>query len=277
MAPENKKLLIDIHHSKISVSRQSELLGIARSTVYYVPRLPSAEDINLMNEIDVIYTECPFYGKRRIHMALNRLGYYIGIPHTRALMRQMGIEAIYPKPKTSIPNKEHFIYPYLLKGLIISAPNQVWGTDITYIRLLKGWAYLVAILDWYSRYVISWKLSNTLEADFCIEALEEALKQEKTVILNSDQGAQFTCEAFTGILKSNDIKISMDGRGRAMDNIFTERLWRTVKHEEVYLREYSGFTEAHQSLKQYFQFYNNRRLHQSLNYLTPAEVHFAEK
>lgn len=275
LPPEERKSLIETTGSDLSIGRQSELLGISRSTVYYVPRI-NTEDFHLMNRIDEIYTECPFYGKRRIRQALIRLGYKIGIDRTRTLMKKMGIQAIYPKPKTSIPNKEHQTHPYLLKGLIISGSNQVWGADITYIRLAKGWAYLMAILDWYSRYVIAWRLSNTMETDFCTEALEEALRKERTDIFNTDQGSQFTSTAFTGILKNSEIQISMDGRGRAMDNIFTERLWRSVKYEEVYIKEYSSFPEAHYSLKQYFNFYNNKRFHQSLSYLTPAKVHFGE-
>lgn len=274
--PEKKKLFIDTHHSSISISRQSELLGISRSVHYYVPRF-NPEDLNLMNEIDVIYTKCPFYGKRRIHQALLRLGYDIGVKHTRTLMRKMGIQAVYPKPKTSTPNKEHLIYPYLLHDLDIIHPNHVWGTDITYIRLRSGFIYLMAILDWYSRYVISWRLSNTMENDFCIDALNEALTNQRPDICNSDQGSQFTSNAFTGILKENEVQISMDGRGRAMDNIFTERLWRSVKYEEVYLKDYGSLPEAHHCLKQYFHFYNNERLHQSLDYMTPAEIHFYTK
>ncbi len=228
-----------------------------------------------MNEIDEIYTKYPFYGKRRIRQALKRLGYGIGVKHTCSLMKSMGIQAIYPKPNTSLQNKEHKIYPYLLRDLEIYHPNQVWGTDITYIRLKAGFIYLMAILDWYSRYVISWRLSNTLETDFCIEALEEGLLSQKPDICNSDQGSQFTSNAFTGTLESNNVQVSMDGKGRAMDNIFTERLWRSVKYEEVYLKDYASMPEAHSSLKQYFNFYNNERYHQSLDYLTPAEVHYS--
>jgi len=220
---DEKALLIDNHHLSISLSRQSEPPGIARCTPYYLPRV-NAEDLNLMSEIDRIYTKCPFYGKRHIYHELRRLGCSIGIKRTCSLMRKMGIAAIYLKPDTGIPNKEHKVYPYLLRGLAICRPNQVRGTDITYIRLKAGFIYLMAIPDWYSRYVIAWRLSNTLEAGFCIEALEEGLMSRKPDIFNSDQGSQFTGKTFTGIPETNEVQISMDGRGRAMDNIFTERL-----------------------------------------------------
>ncbi len=272
--PRQKALFINNNHPSISISRQSELLGIAHCTPYYIPRV-NPENLLLMNKIDEIYTKCPFYGKRRIRQALKRLNYDIGIKRTCSLMKRMGIQVIYPKPNTSLPNKEHKIYPYLLRNLEICRPNQVWGTDITYIRLRAGFIYLMAILDWYSRYVISWRLSNTLETDFCLEALEEGLMNKKPDICNSDQGSQFTSNAFTGILESNSVQISMDGKGRAMDNIFTERLWRSVKYEEVYMKDYASLPEAHSSLKQYFHFYNNERYHQSLDYLTPAEVHYS--
>jgi putative transposase len=272
--PHNrKKLLLEINAPHLPLSRQCELLGISRSSTYYTPRVNPA-DLTLMNEIDKIYTKSPFYGKRRLCHALKRLGYDIGVKHTCSLMKKMGIAAIYPGPKTSIPNREHKVYPYLLRDLIIHRPNQVWATDITYIKLAHGFIYLVAILDWYSRYVISWRLSNTLEADFCIEALEEALMVNQPEIFNADQGSQFTAKAFTGVLESSGVAISMDGKGRCYDNIFTERLWRTVKYEEVYLKSYRDPAEARNSLKGYFHFYNNERLHQSLDYMTPSEIHF---
>jgi putative transposase len=229
-----------------------------------------------MSIIDTIYTKYPFYGNRRIKHELNRTyGIAIGRKHVRTLMQKMCIQAIFPTKKTSISNKEHAIYPYLLKGVNIKGPNHVWSTDITYIRLEKGFAYLVAIIDWFSRYVINWKLSNTLEIDFCLECLNETMhKKEKPEIFNSDQGSQFTSTQFTDILKDNDIQISMDGRGRCLDNIFVERLWRSVKQENLYLHNYTNITEARKGLTKYFQFYNTERRHQSLEYKTPKEVHF---
>jgi len=265
-------MLLDKNHPKITISRQAELMNIARSTVYYQPQV-NLEDLRLMNVIDEIYTEFPCYGKRRMSAELQRRGYEVGKQKARTLMQTMGLEAIYPKPRTSIPHPENKIFPYLLRGLDIVRPNQVWGTDITYIRLLGGWAYLVAFLDWYSRYVVSWQLSNTMESDFCIEALERGLMNSKPEIINSDQGSQFTSHSFTGTLAGSGIKISMDGRGRCMDNIFTERLWRSLKQEEVYLKEYRGLGEAHSGISEYFERYNHRRLHQSLNYQTPSEVY----
>lgn len=227
-----------------------------------------------MHEIDKIFTAHPFYGKRRISVTLKQMGYDIGLKHTRTLMRKMGLEAIYPKKKTSVSNIAHKVYPYLLRNVEILRPNQVWATDITYIRLLQGFVYLVAIIDWFSRYVLSWKLSITIEKEFCMEALEEALKVDLPEIFNSDQGSQFTSPEFTGKLGEKQIQISMDGKGRCMDNIFTERLWRSVKYEEVYIKNYSTPLEAHQGLKEYFNFYNNVRPHQSLNYKTPAQIYF---
>jgi len=227
-----------------------------------------------MDAIDKIYTKYPFYGSRRIRYALqDDYRIYIGREHVQRLMRDMGIEAIYPKRKTSISDKEHLKYPYLLKNLNIIRPNQVWGTDITYVRLEKGWAYLTAIMDWFSRYALSWKLSPTMETDFCMEALEEALITAMPEIHNSDQGSQFTSENYLNILKDNQIKISMDGKGRCMDNIFTERLWRTVKYENIYIKSYGGIPEAKEGLKEYFSFYNQKRRHQSLDYQTPEKIY----
>lgn len=233
-----------------------------------------------MEAIDRIFTECPFYGVPKMKHALEReVGIIIGRDHTRRLMRLMGLEAVYPKRSrnTSIPDKQHPIYPYLLKGIMAAYPNQIWGTDITYIKLENGWCYLCAILDWYSRYIIAWQLSSNMESDFCLAAMGEALTTAKPEIHNSDQGSQFTSKDFTDLLKSSNVKISMDGRGRCFDNIFTERLWRTVKYEEVYLKSYADITDAKQNLKQYFVLYNNRRPHQSLDYQTPAEVYFKNK
>jgi putative transposase len=267
----NKADLIDTEHPQIPICRQTQLLGIARSTFYYKQKHDEEEKV-WMDRIDRIYTDHSYYGTRRLKVQLRREGYNIGRKKIRRLMRKMGIEALYPKPKTSIASKEHLKYPYLLKNVAIIAVNQVWSTDITYIRIKGGWIYLVAIIDWFSRYVISWELSITLEKDFCIHCLEQSLRQGKPDIFNSDQGSQFTSPDYTGILEAHHIRVSMDGRGRCHDNIFIERLWRTVKYEEVYLKEYQTVEEAQIHLKKYFDFYNHKRPHQSLNYQTPAEV-----
>lgn len=227
-----------------------------------------------MRAIDEIYTTCPFYGSRRIQAELNRREYAIGRKKVTSLMTKLGIQAIYPKPRTSLANAQHKKYPYLLRNIDIYRPNQIWGTDITYIRLAQGFLYLVAFLDWFSRYVISFQLSNTLDSEFCVEALKRALTVGKPEISNSDQGVQFTSKSFTDILEQEKIQISMDSKGRCYDNIFTERLWRSVKYEEVYLKDYHDPLEAYESLKNYFKFYNEKRLHQSLGYKTPAEIYF---
>ena len=226
-----------------------------------------------MNRMDRQYLETPFYGVLRMAAWLRRQGLAVGVKRVRRLMRQMGLEAIYPKPRTSIPASENRRFPYLLKNLTADHPDQVWCIDITYVGLPVGWAYLVAIMDWFSRYVLSWELSNTLETEFCLSALARAMHRRRPEIFNSDQGRQFTSEAFVGALAQAKIKISMDGRGRAYDNIFVERLWRTVKYENVYPREYQTMTEATIGLRNYFDFYNHQRLHQSLDYQTPAEVY----
>jgi putative transposase len=264
--------------SPIPLARQCELLSVNRSSLYYRPRVNQSQlvlDKAHMNAIDEIYTECPFYGSRRVRVELH-YGYGIDVGRERVqrLMRQMGIEAIYPKPDTSKAAPQHETYPYLLKGLAIVRPNQVLGSDITYIRTAKGFIYLVAFIDWFSRYVISWRLSDNMELAFCLAALDEALSQARPEISNTDQGSQFTAEAFTSKLKVNDVKISMDGRGRCMDNIFTERLWRTVKYENVYLQSYRDLGDAQAGLDEYFSFYNERRRHQALQYRTPHEVYF---
>ena len=230
--------------------------------------------MSIMSMIDEIYTAQPFYGKRRIAVALQARGYDIGIKKVRKLMNVMGIEAVYPKPNLSLKNSYHKIYPYLLKNVAITKENQVWSTDITYIRLSQGFLYLVAIIDWYSRYVLAWKLSLTLEKEFCLDVLDEALTINIPEIFNSDQGVQFTSHEFTQKLKQNNIRISMDGRGRCLDNIIAERLWRTVKYEEVYLKNYDSPLDAHQGLSHYFYFYNHHRPHQSLSYNTPASLYF---
>jgi putative transposase len=264
---------VDSAHPRISVSRQAELLGIARSSIYYTPVQHEA-DVLITRLIDEIYTEAPCYGSRKIKAALARRGHVVGLERVQALMRSMGLEAIYPKPKLSQRHSAHRVYPYLLRGVNICRPNQVWATDITYIRLVRGWMYLVAILDWFSRYVVSWAVSTTQDVFFCLEALEAALTEGTPEIFNSDQGSQFTSTAFIDVLKAHEIRISMDGRGRVFDNIFTERLWRSVKYEEVYLHDYQHVREGKQGIGRYIEFYNHTRLHQALDYKTPAEVHF---
>lgn len=269
--------MIDREDDRISLSRQAQLLQISRASLYYEP-IVNLEEIRTMNAIDEIYTRYPFYGSRRIKDELENYEIFICREHVQRLMRDLGLEAIYPKrkPNLSRSNQKNQKYPYLLKKFRIVKPNQVWGTDITYIRLKKNFAYLVAILDWYSRYVISWRLSQTLESNFCIQALTEGLKKKEALIHNSDQGVQFTDQDYLAILQNHGIKISMDSRGRCMDNIFTERLWRSVKYENVYLNEYADFDEAQAGLQEYFLFYNEKRRHSSLpNRQTPAQLYFS--
>lgn len=248
------------------------MLDISRSTVYYQPRV-NPEDLALMRLIDEIYTEHPFYGARRIRHLLQERGHHVGRHRVRRLMRLMGLEALYPKPNLSKPHPDHVIHPYLLRKVAIERPNQVWSADITYIRINHGWVYLTAVMDWHSRYVLSWELSTTLDRGFCVAALKTALQQGTPEIFNTDQGSQFTAENFTGVLKERAIQISMDGRGRALDNVFTERLWRSLKYEEVYLHEYGSVAEARQAIARYFEFYNRRRPHQALGYRTPESVY----
>jgi len=276
LSVEEKRCLIEHGHDQLSIRRQCELLGLNRSSYYYEPERASEETVRIMHRIDEIFTECPFYGSRKILEALRRKGFKIGRERVQSFMRKMGLRAIYPGVKTSKKHPEHRIYPYLLGGVTIAYPDQVWSTDITYIRLRHGFLYLVAIIDWFSRYVLSWRLSNSLDLSFCMEALKDALERGCPKIFNSDQGAQFTSNDFTGILLSSGIEISMDGRGRVFDNIFTERLWRSVKYEEVYIKDYQVYKDAREGLKNYFLFYNNRRYHQSLGYRTPVEVYCGE-
>lgn len=251
------------------------MLGLARSTVYYEPRSESEESLGLMRLLDEQYTQTPFYGVRRMTAWLRGEGYLINPKRVRRLLRRMGLWAIYPGPSTSKPSPDHHIYPYLLRNVPIRAVNQVWSSDITYIRMHRGFCYLVAIIDWFSRYVLSWEVATSLETSFCLDALDKALIEgsERPQVFNSDQGVQFTSLDFTGRLLAHDIRISMDGRGRALDNIFVERLWRSVKQEEVYIRDYQTVGEAVNGLGRYFDFYNHRRLHQSLSYQTPAAVY----
>lgn len=263
---------------QLSIVTQADLLDVSRSSVYYQSVPVSPLNLDLMNRIDKLYTDYPFYGSRRMAANLS-LETGLGINRKRAqrLMREMSLEVIYPKPNFSKNEKLHPVYPYLLKGLAINHPNQVWGTDITYIRLSCGFLYLIAILDWYSRYVVSWRLSNTLDVGFCIEAAEEALTKAVPDITNSDQGVQFTSENWLNTWIGKEVQISMDGRGRCMDNIMTERLWRSLKYEEVYLKNYTSPIEARDNISKYFEFYNHRRLHSSLNYQTPEQKYFERR
>lgn len=261
--------------AQLPVKRQAQLLELSRSSVYYRPRPVSERDLGLMRRIDELHLMAPFYGARKLAAQLRREGHEVGRRHVRTLMRRMGIEALYRRPRTSIPAREATIYPYLLAGLQIERPNQVWTSDITYLPMAHGFMYLVAILDVASRKVLSFRLSNTLTADFCIEALEEALaKFGAPEIFNTDQGAQFTSEGWIERLKAAGVAISMDGKGRWIDNIFIERLWRSVKYEEVYLHAYASGSEARESLTRYFAFYNAVRIHQIHQYRTPDEVYF---
>jgi putative transposase len=246
---------------------------VNRSGLYYQPCGESAENLKLMRLIDEEYTRRPFYGSRRMMQWLHEQGHQVGRHRVRRLMELMGLEAVYPKPRLSQPGEDHKIYPYLLDGVAITRVNQVWSTDITYIRMAGGFVYLVAVMDWYSRYVLSWALSLTLELEFCVEALQAALRRGHPEIFNSDQGSQFTSEKFTGELEKRGITVSMDGRGRCLDNIFIERLWRSLKYEEVYLRDYQLVPEARQGIGNWFRFYNHQRPHQSLDYQTPARIY----
>jgi putative transposase len=277
MSVEEKRMCIESNHPQLSIRRQCDLFGLNRSSLYYEPVPVGEEDLLIMREIDEIYTKFPSYGVPRMTRELKNRGYPVGKKRVRRLMHEMNIQAIYPKPNLSKPRKDHPVYPYLLKDLKIIAPNQVWCTDITYIRVRRGFVYLVSIMDWYSRFVLSWEVSINLDVDFCLRALEGAFRHGLPSIFNSDQGSQFTSLSFTGILEKKEILISMDGRGRVYDNIFIERLWRSVKYEEVYLRDYEDIHEAREGLSRYFELYNNERLHQSLDYRTPASVYFERK
>ena len=268
--------MIEAGHPQLSVVRQCALLEISRSGLYYAPVGPNGEDLALMRLLDEQYMRTPCYGVRKMTKCLQGLGYTADVKRVRRLLREMGIEAIYPKPRLSLGGPDHRKFPYLLRGVPIQRVNQVWSTDITYIRLRQGFVYLVAILDWYSRYVLAWRLSNTLDAGFCVEALKEALRRGCPEIFNTYQGVQFTCEDFLSVLEDAGVQISMDGRGRFLDNIFVERLWRTVKYEEVYLGDYETVADAEDGLGRYFPFYNGVRLHQSLDYRTPAQVYWQE-
>ena len=284
MPRSNRVALIERNHDHLEVEdkaavvlplyRQAELLSLSRSSLYYRPVGPSQREIALKNRIDEIYTQYPFYGYRRIHQQLLRDGFALNRKTVQVYMRQMGLEAIYPGPNLSKRDLHHRLYPYLLKGLAITRPYQVFGTDITYIRLKGGWLYLVAIIDWYSRYVVSWELSDTLEEEFVLKAVRRALAMGQPDIFNSDQGSHFTSPQYTELVLGAGVKVSMDGRGRALDNVFTERLWRSLKYECVYINEFESPKEARRLIAEYFEFYNNVRPHQALDYRTPAQLHF---
>ena len=267
--------MIDCNDKKLSISRQCNMFDVNRSSFYYVPKPISAQDLELMRLIDEQYMKTPSYGSRSMRNFLRRLGYKINRKRVQRLMRLMGLEAIYPKPNTSRPHPQHKVYPYLLKNMTIDRVNQVWATDITYIPMARGFMYLVAIMDWHSRKVLSFRLSNTLDVDFCVEALNEALDlYGPPQIFNTDQGAQFTSAEFTDTLKTAGVTISMDGKGRATDNIFIERLWWTVKYHYLYLHTFDTGSQLRGGLTHWFEYYNNQRAHQGLDDMTPDEVYF---
>jgi putative transposase len=267
--------MIDRDHPQLSVVRQCKLLDLSRSTFYYQPEPVSPADLALMRRLDELHLRYPFFGSRKLTLFLKAEGFEVGRRQVVSLMRRMGLEALYRKPRTSLADKAHPVYPYLLRHLVINRPNQVWAADITYLPMAKGWAYLVAVIDWHSRKVLAWRLSNTMTSDFCIEALEEAIQRFGAPdIFNTDQGSQFTAAAFTDVLKAHAIDISMDGKGRWVDNVFVERLWRSVKYEEVYLKAYTSLIEAKQELAKYFMFFNEVRPHQTLANQTPDAVYY---
>ena len=272
MSRERRRGMVDRRHPALSTVRQCALLSISKSSLNYRRKGTCPENLAVMKAMDQQYLSTPFYGSRRMRVWLGRQGHTVNRKRVQRLMRTMGLRAIYRRPRTSQPGPGHKVYPYLLGGMEITRPNQVWAADITYIPMAKGFLYLVAIMDWYTRYVVAWRLSNTLDAAFCVEVLDEALRKGKPEVFNTDQGSQFTGEGFTGLLERSGVKISMDGKGRYADNILLERLWRTVKYEEVYLKAYSGGREAKAGLDAYFHFYNNQRPHQALGYRTPTEV-----
>lgn len=268
-------MLIQTEHCDVSVKRQCELIGLPRSSHYYHAASEDDHNLNLMRLIDEQYLRTPFFGSRQMTAWLRRQGHEVNRKRVQRLMQCMGLAGIVPGPHTSRPHPQNTIYPYLLRGMQLSDANLVWSADITYVPMPAGYMYLVAIIDWYSRYVITWQLSNTLDADFCAEALTRALNSAQPVIFNTDQGSQFTSSMFTNILINNDILISMDGRGRALDNVFIERLWRSVKYEDIYIKDYNSVLELNDGLGEYFTFYNHERPHSSLDGRTPAEVHVA--
>ena len=266
--------MIETNHPQLSVRRQCELVGLSRATFYRQPSGETPFNLHLMRLIDEEYTRTPFYGYRKMTARLNMQGYKVNRKRVARLMRTMGLQAIYPRSRTSTPHPQHKKYPYLLRGLNITRPNQVWSADITYVPMPIGFMYLVAVMDWFSRFVLAWQLSNTLDGLFCLDALQCALPQGQPDIFNTDQGTQFTANDFTGELEAAHIQISMDGRGRAFDNIFIERLWRSVKYEDLYVKEYPTVPTLESGLHDYFHLYNYERPHQSLDYCTPAMIHF---
>jgi putative transposase len=273
MSASDRRAKLDRDHGELSIRRQCAMLGVARSGIYRKPRPANDNDLEAMRRIDALFTARPFFGARRIARTLSEEGFPIDRKRVRRLMRRMGIEALGPKPRTSKPAPGHKIYPYLLRDLTIERPNHVWAADITYIPIGHGFLYLVAVIDWASRAVLAWRLSNTMDASFCVEALEEALaRYGRPDIFNTDQGSQFTGAAFTGALIEAGVRISMDGRGRWMDNVFIERVWRSLKYEDVYLKGYADGREAKAGIGEYFAFYNERRLHQALGYRAPLAV-----
>jgi putative transposase len=268
--------MIEPAHPQLTTRRQCELLGLPRSTYYHTPKPEADENLQLMRVIDETYTAFPFFGSRQMTRWLVRQGYRINRKRVRRLMRRMGLEAIYRRPRTTTKNAAHPVYPYLLRNLVIDRPNQVWATDITYVPVQGGYAYLCAVIDWHSRYVLAWELSNTLDANFCVRAVQRAMtKHGIPESFNSDQGCQFTSADFTPPLLAAGVRLSMDGRGRCLDNVFVERLWRTVKYEEVYLRTHCSLVDAHAQLDTYFRFYNERRPHSALDGATPGETYHA--
>ena len=269
--------MIDRNH-RLPITRQAKALGIARSTVYALPRPVSDRDLELMKQIDRLHLEMPFAGSRMLRDLLALAGIKVGRKHVRTLMKRMGLEALYRKPRTTRKHPRHLVYPYLLRGLTIDRPNQVFAMDITYIPMSRGFVYLVAVLDWYSRKVLSWRVSITMDVHFCIEALEEAIaRYGAPEIMNTDQGSQFTSLAFTSLLKDHGIRISMDGKGSWRDNVFIERLWRSVKYEEVYLHAYETVSDSRSGIGRYFDLYNQRRLHCALGRRTPDDVYFSQQ
>lgn len=270
---EQRLAWVDVSHEKLSLRRQCELLKVNRSTIYYKAHGADIDDISLLNEIRDVWERRPFYGYRRITKELQANSYDINHKRVQRLMKAGGVHAIYPGPNTSRRNKLHAVHPYLLRGVAITRPNQAWMIDITYLRLDSGFVYLVALIDVYSRYVVGWKISTTLETDFCLEALKAGLAVDKPEIINSDQGCQFTSDDWVDFLKENDIKISMTGKGRCLDNVYIERFWRSVKREEFYLNDYATIKELKAAIGEYIGFYNNRRWHQSLNYKVPADLY----
>lgn len=276
MVKKDRWKAVDQNCPEFSLTKQCCLLGINRSSYYLEAASETSDNLELMNLIDKEHAEHPFYGSRRMTAWLCIKGFAVNRKRIQRLMQVMGIETIYPKRNLSRSDQEQKKYPYLLRGLEVVLPNQVWSTDITYIKLLSGFAFCTAIIDWYSRYVIAWRISNTLDTSFCLDVLEEALEIGKPEIFNTDQGVQYTSLAFTGILEKSNIKISMDGRGRALDNIFVERLWRSLKYEDIYLKDYESVKELQEGLKKYFYFYNNERPHQSLDYRYPKELYFKQ-